>query len=608
MRFLRPEALWLLLLAAIPVVMYLLPLPRLRKRMASTLLWQRVLRLQGISARRRLWRVLGAIVLNALILLLIISAFGRLWFGGDEGPSRGGLVVIMLDNSAGMKATDGTISRFDRARRLAMVFADCLPGETKLAVVTTAPSPRLLVRPTTDASSAIEAMRLAGPSDSSGSLSSTCRRLKDAFGEEGPTVHVFTDGADGASGDDPSGLRLIRHVVGEPVANAGIVGFGASRIEVPQRAVFVQARIANFSASQREVTLTLRASDGTAVDPRTLRLPPETEVSVDWTLPAIESGLVELEMTPGDAFGLDDRAAVVLRPALRKRVVLVAKTPPPHLLSALRADRSIRTFIVEPAKYRSNMSSDLTVFVETTPGPIGPENILLVNPKPGNPLVNVSGDVRDVGAIRFDAGHPFMADVTWRPGLIDKAPKSQTPPWAEVVLGDTDGPLVLAGTFEDRKAVVLNFDPETQPLARTRVLPILVRNIVEELAPQRPAVRAKSWRPGETVRVSVDETVTAATLVSPDGGETSVAPDEGFVEVRPDRVGLWRLEAGTEEVLIPVNLADAGESDLRGTDRLEASEDASGVLTPTLLWSIMIVSALVLVVTEAFLYHRRILE
>ena len=56
MHFLRPDAAWLLGLLAIPVILYLLPLPRLRRRIASTLIWQRVLSLPGITAGRRLWR------------------------------------------------------------------------------------------------------------------------------------------------------------------------------------------------------------------------------------------------------------------------------------------------------------------------------------------------------------------------------------------------------------------------------------------------------------------------------------------------------------------------------------------------------------------------
>jgi len=574
MHFLRPQAAWLLLSLVIPVVLYLLPLPRRRLSLASILVWRRVAERQGLTGRRNLVRVIGSILLSVAVLLLIVGAFGRLIIGGGAGAAGTGRVVVVLDTSAGMQVVEGATSRFERARGHASAFVEELPAGTTTVLVTTADGPRLVVRPTDDPVTVSEALRRLGVSDAPGAMTDTLAWVERAFGRADTRVHVFTDGA---FETPETKLDVTWHRFGGTVANVGIVGFGVRRVEVPERRLLVHARIGNFSTDARPVVLVLRR-DGTPLDPKTVDLAAETVTAAAWTLPEAASASFDLEMTPGDRFSLDDRASAVLEPAQRRRAILVADEPPVHLLAALRADASVQTFITTPADYRAGLAGEVTLFTKTLPADLGPESVLLVNPTASTPLVTLTGAAARTGAVTWDVGHPLLADVAWRPGLVRTAVGVATPAWAETVVEGPEGPLVLAGEHEGRRVVVLTFDPETQPLVRTRTFPILVRNIVDYLAPLRD--NASVVRPPRGAPVGL-------TTAGPQGGRTTLVPEPASA----------------------ANLCDAGESDLRPRLTVDQSAgETAGGMPPAYLWTVMIIAAAALLALEAVLYHRRVLE
>jgi hypothetical protein len=556
MHFLRPDATWLLLLLAIPVLLYLLPLPRRRATLASTLIWRKAIQGGMVARRRRLWRVIGAIALAVTTVALIVAALAKVAFVPREEAAE--IVAIVVDNSASMQADDGGSSRFDRARRQALDLAETLTDDAKLILVTTAPATEVVVRQTSDPSVILDALKRMKPSDAPGSLRATLRHISHALNEK-TAIHVFTDGAETLAREAFKEMNVRWHIVRGDSANAGIVAFGARRVESPKPSLLVEATVSNFADAPRKTQLQLRV-DGADVEPRSVTAPARSEVAVAWTLsletlsvarglPAKDSARLELEMTPGDAFPLDDGAAAAIEPEKRRRVVVVAEKSPPHLLAALRADSTVRAFVTTPANYRASTEADLTIFTGSLPMELGPGNVVLVDPAATNALVEPTGEEVEVNAVTFDPAEPIVRGLAWRPGLVKSAAGIKTPSRARAVLSCDAGPLILTGELDGRKAVVLAFDPETQPIARTRTFPILVRNIVDALTP--PASDVAS-----------------------------------------------RPVAG---------LLSAEESDLRTRIDTGGTVARAGV-SPTAIWTGMILLAIALLVVEAFLYHRQTVE
>src|SRR5258705_13692627 len=102
--------------AAIPVVIvfYLLKRKRVVKLVSSTLLWQKFLAETQASAPFQKLRHNWLLILQILLLVLAVLALARPYFSGKTEGGR--TLVVILDVSASMQATDESPSRFEKAR------------------------------------------------------------------------------------------------------------------------------------------------------------------------------------------------------------------------------------------------------------------------------------------------------------------------------------------------------------------------------------------------------------------------------------------------------------------------------------------------------------
>ena len=124
MKFLAPAALWFSLALPAVVVFYLLKRKRVTRVVASTLLWQRFLAETQASAPLQRLRHNWLLVLQLLLLSLLVLALARPYFSGTEAAGK--LMVVVIDASASMQATDESPSRFERARKDALGLVDGL--------------------------------------------------------------------------------------------------------------------------------------------------------------------------------------------------------------------------------------------------------------------------------------------------------------------------------------------------------------------------------------------------------------------------------------------------------------------------------------------------
>ena len=105
----------LLALLAIPILLlYMLKLRRQEVKVSSTLLWQMLLEDRQANVpwqklRRNLLLLVQLLILAALIFALLRPALPSDTIGNAE-------VIVVLDASASMQATDVSPSRFDAAK------------------------------------------------------------------------------------------------------------------------------------------------------------------------------------------------------------------------------------------------------------------------------------------------------------------------------------------------------------------------------------------------------------------------------------------------------------------------------------------------------------
>ena len=146
MSFLEPVRLWLLLAIPLLVVAYLLAQRRRRRyavRFAALPLLARV------APRGPGWRRHAPAAAFLLMGTALITGFAR-----PEAevrvPREEATVIIALDTSGSMRATDVAPDRFTVARDAAKEFAQLLPERFNVGVVSFSTSARMAVPPTTD--------------------------------------------------------------------------------------------------------------------------------------------------------------------------------------------------------------------------------------------------------------------------------------------------------------------------------------------------------------------------------------------------------------------------------------------------------------------------
>lgn len=161
MSFLAPERLWLLLLIPLLLIGYLL-LQRRRSRYAVR--FTNLSLLDTVAPRRVNWRQHVAVALAMLTLAFAIVLFAKP-SGLTKVPRQTSVtVVITMDTSLSMEATDVPPSRIEVAKRTARQFLSKLPPNYDVGLVSFARYANVVVAPTTDHSkvgTAIDNLRLS---------------------------------------------------------------------------------------------------------------------------------------------------------------------------------------------------------------------------------------------------------------------------------------------------------------------------------------------------------------------------------------------------------------------------------------------------------------
>jgi len=145
LQFLAPSRLWLLLLIPALVGLYLFMVQRKRNRTRQV--GQTMLDL--VIPRETPWRRHLAVGLSILSLLTLTLAFAK---PKDEVavPRERATIVVAIDVSLSMEATDVEPTRLEAAKGAAQAFVESLPPKFNVSLVTFAMSATTLVPPTTD--------------------------------------------------------------------------------------------------------------------------------------------------------------------------------------------------------------------------------------------------------------------------------------------------------------------------------------------------------------------------------------------------------------------------------------------------------------------------
>ncbi|HEY4024151.1 MAG TPA: VWA domain-containing protein, partial [Pseudonocardiaceae bacterium] len=157
------------------------------------------------------WRHTPAAVLLVAMLLLSVALAGPT--AQEKVPRNRATVMLVIDVSLSMEATDVTPTRLKAAQVAAKQFTDGLPGPLNLGLISFAGSATVLVSPTTDhqqVDQGIDDLKLA-PATATGEAILTALQAIDLFGKalggssEAPPARIvlMSDGKQTVPTEDP---------------------------------------------------------------------------------------------------------------------------------------------------------------------------------------------------------------------------------------------------------------------------------------------------------------------------------------------------------------------------------------------------------------------
>ena len=345
MSFLHPEFLYLVPLAAIPILIHLLNRVRYRRMRWAAIDFLLATRQRAVR-RARLRQIL-LMALRTLVLAAALGALAQPILSGSMASllGDGTQVVVLLDASASMSAADASRCAFDRAKREAVTAMTALPRTARAgAGLFTTRCDWLFRDPIQDhtaVAATIEAADLtAGGTDVPGALRAAAESLTRNGG--GGTIWLLTDlreagwrtGGPGAWNEVRQALRLAGHprVVITDVAPAIASNYSVARVVLTPDLLVegdvpgVTVRVAHEgSPGATRVGLYF---DGRLVDTRPVEFTGPGTADVMFHLPVLKEGLyaawVELER---DSIPGDDRYFFLIRPTHGRPVLLVDGAP-----------------------------------------------------------------------------------------------------------------------------------------------------------------------------------------------------------------------------------------------------------------------------------------
>jgi hypothetical protein len=606
MSFQNPAALvWLIPLAGIVVLLYLLKMRRRDVRVPATFLWPA--RTDEVRANALFQRLKPSwlLFLQLLALTFVVVALAR-----PQTKQRGltgEVTVLILDSSASMSATDVKPSRFEEARRLAREAIQTARATDRIALIEAGPAPRVVFPLGNDPARQLRALDGVTPTDAETDVGEALRLASALVGTvEGARIVLLSDGVFEPVRDFSRGrAALVYRSVGELGDNLAISALGTA--ETPQgRQLFCGLKNPGGTAMEGTVTL---YGDGKVLDSfRTGAIAPNGQWGRTIAAPA-DTRVFEAKLEAADVLKSDNYAVAVATAGASLRVLLVTKGNP-FLERALTLDP--RVILDRAAEVPDDEKGptgggkyDVVIFDAIPEVPVRARGILTLGAAGAPSPVKASGDAKAPTFVSAETS-PILNGVDLRNVFIDRQARVTPTGTGEVLAQSSAGPLVVAAGTPTRRQLYLAFAPLESDFPLQVAFPIFVANALDYLAGTQTAddlaVRAG-------VPFSVPSTE-AARLKDPAGQTIDLKPTGSTVVVREARrVGRHELQVGNKKKSVYAYLRSDRESDIAPEPNLNlGGGEVKATVAPARFadfWRPLALLALLVLAGEWWLFARR---
>src|SRR5436190_19076345 len=560
MPFASPLALLGLLFVPAVVAMYLLRLRRTETVVPSTLLWQRLA--SDVEANAPWQKLRRSLLFLVQLLLVVVIALlaARPFVERPAGLARD--LVLIVDTSASMSATDVPPDRLTAAKDAAKEALKDLPAGGKVSVIEAGRTARIVATGTSDIGRVRGAIDSIKPSVSRGDLTDALALAQQLAVQSGDAeILVATDAALAVTPttrlDAP--VRVLR--VGDPKGsrNQAIVALAVRTApSAVTRSVFVSVANLDLEYATRRLEIW---GDDHLIESRTISVDAQqkADVLVD-DVPA-DIRTIEVRLVAGegddpderpDLLSADDKAWAVVPPQRTRNILLVGPGDP-YLETALSYLPDSHLFGLTPAEYpagavrKDGTNWDLTIFEGTVPSTLPATPVLAIAPSGSSALGDVGGILQDPGIGTPGTDEPILRYVDLTTTHIAEARQLTLPSWARTVIpGPKGAPLLYAGIRAGQPAAVLAFEPRASDLPLQVAFPILIANLTGELL-GGSAAPTTAVKPGDPISLTLPTGTAGLHVVRPDGTATDLIPGaaggNSVTYTQTDELGLYTATA-----------------------------------------------------------------
>ncbi|MBD3181631.1 VWA domain-containing protein [Candidatus Poribacteria bacterium] len=622
MDLLKPYSLILLLFLIPPLVLlYILKLKLRKYVISSNLLWEQVM--QDIKANTPFQRLRKNILLPLQIIFLVLTvlAVARPYFTGWEFSGNNNILII--DNSASMKARDKGQSRLQKARNSALEVISSFSDENKAAIITAGNPPRIVSGFSSDKDKLRDTILDIKPLDTTTDIKGAMGLASSLVGEnQEVNIFIYSDNKAGISDktiSDNINLNFISF--GNPDAqNVGIVSMALDHSHYYPSTSQIFIALQNFTDLKKENLILELYHDDELIYIQELNLSPQERRSLVIEDIVYNKGVIKARIDSNDDLILDNQAYYVIDNPEVIEVALVSRVNP-FLEAAIKtSDLPINFTKIKPELYSTNRLSknyDLVIFDSYVPSEIPDKHTIIVNPRRNLPFGEFVSASQSPKIINWDRFHPVMRFLDLSSLRTAENYNYTMPSWMMPLLESDTGVMIWAGRQSDRRVAVLTFPiyPVTSSdFSMLPDFPIFTANLIR-WAVYGETSPSSTLKTGDLAEISLPEKHENQTIKvnKPDGSSVYIKPENNkllFGETYT--AGVYEFEGESFTKKVSVNLLDPAESDIRAKERVTTEQSQLASSTEKIavrqeIWFFLILIALLILTVEWWLYHRRIM-
>lgn len=619
MNFLKPTSLYLLFLIPLLLLLYVLKLKRKTYIVSSSMLWEHAIEDMKANTPFQRFRRNLLLPLQIIFLILAIFALARPFWRGAASASQN--VILIIDGSASMKATDLGKTRFEMAKSVAAKMVDDLSDGGRMMIVEAVSSPRIISDFTSDRLQLRNAINKMHPVDSPTDLNRAIQLASSlAKNQQNSEIILMSDGAGKSNLLNPADTSPIRFVgFGKETAdNVGITAFeiGQGLSDSSEKQVFVALQ--NFSDVEKPSLLLELYHNENLMDVRELNLLPGERRSVVFDGLEYTEGSIKAALDVDDDLDVDNYAYHIITKQNGLKMLLVSAGN--KFLEEVIKTASARVQLSKetPETYSTYAEYDLVVFDSFMPRDLPDRNSIIVNPEMDLPFGKMISYNDNPTVIDWDRSHPVMRFVDLSNLKIRKSYNYQMPPWMDPLIESDVGTLAWVGERNSQRVLVLLFEVRLRPsnnFPMLPVFPIFMSNALNWLAGVDAGSSHRQVKSGEPLILSLPEAAAdqTVTVKKPDGEAVRLDSEGGRIVFRDtDTVGIYEVVGDGFVERFAVNLLDESESDIRPAGKIEMAgqeitSSTAAAVSNKEIWGSLIFVALMLLALEWWVYHRRVL-